>query len=155
MFRVSLHELSWGFLERWCFIMSHVLRPQWRSIRPLTWRTSCWTRAWLNRAAVFCCPGWLRLSLRCARDGSRSSTSCASDTSLSWTTGGYDTSLFAAKITVFSAAYTLNLYLSHSFWKLSLKQQKHTPNLQNQTLILELWLFIKHFLQNTTHQVCN
>ncbi len=48
----------------------------------------------------------------------------------------------------FSTAYTENLHLSHSFWKLSLKQQKHTPNLQNQTLILDLkfhkTLFAKH-----------
>ncbi len=50
--------------------------------------------------------------------------------------------------TVFSAAYTQNLYLSHNFWKLTLKQQ----NLQNHTIILSLWLsfqfhktlFVKH-----------
>ncbi len=37
-----------------------------------------------------------------------------------------------------STAYTQNLYLSHSFWKLT--QTAEAPNLQNQTLILSLWL---------------
>ncbi len=59
----------------------------------------------------------------------------------------------------FSTAYTQNYYLSHNFWKLTLKQQKHTPNLQIHTLIISLWLsfqFHKHFLQNTTrNSLCN
>ncbi len=42
----------------------------------------------------------------------------------------------------FSSPYTQNLSSSHR--KLSLKQQKHKPNLQNQTLILSLFNFIKH-----------
>ncbi len=58
-----------------------------------------------------------------------------------------------------SSAYTHNLYFSHNFWNLILKHQNHTPNLQkNHTQIFGLWvfIFIKHFLQNTTHNyLCN
>jgi len=38
---------------------------------------------------------------------------------------------FVILLQFFSSAYTQNLSLSHSFWKLTLKQEKHTPNLQN------------------------
>ncbi len=34
--------------------------------------------------------------------------------------------------------FTWKIYLIYSFWKLWLKHQKHTPNLQNQTLIPKL-----------------
>ncbi len=35
----------------------------------------------------------------------------------------------------FLTAYIQNLYLSHNFWNLTLKHQKHTLNLQSHTLI--------------------
>ncbi len=41
----------------------------------------------------------------------------------------------------FSTAYTQNLYLSHNFWKLTLKQQKHT--LYTNSLTLTLCTFFK------------
>ncbi len=33
-----------------------------------------------------------------------------------------------------------SFYLSHYFWNQTLKHQNHTPNLQNYTLILGLWI---------------
>ncbi len=55
----------------------------------------------------------------------------------------------------FSTAYTHNLYLSHNFWNLTLKHQNHTPNLQNHTQILGLWLsfqFHKALFLHVTHK---
>ncbi len=56
-----------------------------------------------------------------------------------WTTMHKCTRAKAA-LQFFSTAYTQNLYLSHNFWKLTLKQQNHTLNLQNHTIIIWLWL---------------
>ncbi len=52
-------------------------------------------------------------------------------------------------VNIFCTAYTQNLSLSHSFWKLSLEQQKHTPNLQNHTLLLSIWLVLRFIKHNT------
>ncbi len=58
--------------------------------------------------------------------------------------------LLIAQLQFFSAAYTQNHHLSHSFWKLSLKQQKHTksvkPYTNSQPLTFQYYktLFAKH-----------
>ncbi len=61
-------------------------------------------------------------------------------------------SRFSHSYTFFQMLTQKNLYLSHNFWNLTLKQQKHTPNLQIHTLILGLWLSFQR-LQFAT--VCN
>jgi len=50
--------------------------------------------------------------------------------------------------------HTQHPHLSHNFWNLTLKCQKHTPNLQHHTLILSLRLsfqFHKTLFANDTH----
>ncbi len=120
---VSVNDWWWCITSLWTRVLPHLL---------LTFKTP-W-RPWLAGFGVIYCSRSTKKRVWSPSIGVlKSHILCIQR--MSFTDDGKSTCL------QFFPMLTNKIFTCHNFWNLTIKYQIHTPNLQNHTLILGLWLY--------------